>query len=285
MPGDERNPPLPKTTRIFATVATALLVALAWHGALDRLVAEHSDTGMNRCITTYALARTLNGALSVAQGTEIAFQPVGVGVTLTAGEILDPLNDLVERFSTLVLVAVASIGVQMLLGELFGTAWVSVATTAAAACLLWHIWLSRLPRLLVGACVSVVFARFIFVLAGLAGMWIDNAVLHERQAQAFDELSAVSQSVAAAQAPDLPESADAPDGGLLDRFGRALGDAGRDFGWQQRLDELRTRAERGISAVINLIIVFVLQTIVIPIAAVWLSLIGLKAMLGTLIRD
>ena len=44
-------------------------------------------------------------------------QPVGVGVTLTIGEVLDPLNDLVERFAWLALVASVSLGLQMTLGE------------------------------------------------------------------------------------------------------------------------------------------------------------------------
>ena len=54
---------------------------------------------------------------SVIQDTEIAFSPAGVGVTLAVGEILDPINDLIERFSFVMLVSTASLGIQKILLE------------------------------------------------------------------------------------------------------------------------------------------------------------------------
>ena len=63
----------------------------------------------------FAMARGLNGVISVAQGTSVAIQPAGVGVMLAPGELLDPVNDLVEQFSTVMLFASASLGLQRLL--------------------------------------------------------------------------------------------------------------------------------------------------------------------------
>ncbi len=82
---------------------------------------------MKRALVTFALTRTLNGVISVAQGTQLAFEPAGVGVVISAGEILDPLNDLVEQFSWLTLLAATSLGVQIMLGEMFATTAVNVA--------------------------------------------------------------------------------------------------------------------------------------------------------------
>lgn len=39
----------------------------------------------------------------MAQGTELSIEPMGVGVILTLGELLDPLNDLIEQFSNVLL--------------------------------------------------------------------------------------------------------------------------------------------------------------------------------------
>ena len=39
-------------------------------------------------LTVYALARGLNALISVVQGTELAIEPMGVGLTLTPGQIL-----------------------------------------------------------------------------------------------------------------------------------------------------------------------------------------------------
>ena len=40
------------------------------------------DAGLKRALATYAAARALNAVISVAQGTEVALEPGGVGVVL-----------------------------------------------------------------------------------------------------------------------------------------------------------------------------------------------------------
>lgn len=51
----------------------------------------------------------------MVQGTEISAAPVGVGMTFTPGQILDPLNDLIEQFSQVMLVAMVAFGVEKVL--------------------------------------------------------------------------------------------------------------------------------------------------------------------------
>lgn len=73
------------------------------------------------------MARGLNAVVSVAQGTELSIEPVGVGVTLAPGEILDPLNDLIEQVSTVLLIASASIGIQKIvvgIGDIETFRWI-----------------------------------------------------------------------------------------------------------------------------------------------------------------
>jgi len=73
-------------------------------------------TGMLKVtLSVYAVLRGLNAVISTAQGTELSIEPMGVGVTLTPGQILDPLNDLIEQVSTVLLFASASIGIQKIL--------------------------------------------------------------------------------------------------------------------------------------------------------------------------
>tara|TARA_R110002049_G_scaffold209651_1_gene380562 strand:+ start:1640 stop:2335 length:696 start_codon:yes stop_codon:yes gene_type:complete len=69
-------------------------------------------------LSVYAVLRGLNAVISMAQGTELAIEPMGVGLTLTPGELLDPLNDMIEQVSTVLLVASASIGIQKIILDL-----------------------------------------------------------------------------------------------------------------------------------------------------------------------
>lgn len=90
----------PFTPREWALGLGLLLAALmAVTPFLDQRAGENYESLFQRALVTFALARTLNGVISAVQGTEVAIQPAGVGVTLTPGQMLDPVNDLVERFS------------------------------------------------------------------------------------------------------------------------------------------------------------------------------------------
>src|SRR5690349_11898669 len=83
--------------------AAAAIVALAWLKPLDHGAETHVKAGLARALATYAVARTINGVVSVAQETGVAVQPGGVGMTFAPGQLLDPLNDLVEQVSSVML--------------------------------------------------------------------------------------------------------------------------------------------------------------------------------------
>ena len=93
MPGNS------KSRKWLFSVLLLLVAVLSVTPFVDQRAAADYEQLFQRAFITFALARTINGVISVVQGTEVALQPAGVGVTLTPGEILDPVNDLVERFS------------------------------------------------------------------------------------------------------------------------------------------------------------------------------------------
>ncbi|MCW8892648.1 MAG: hypothetical protein OQL18_04955, partial [Deltaproteobacteria bacterium] len=85
---------------------------------VDQSATEQIDESLGRALTTFALARATNGVISVIQESELAVSPAGVGLNLALGQVLDPLNDMVERFSWVMLVALTSLGVQRFLIEI-----------------------------------------------------------------------------------------------------------------------------------------------------------------------
>lgn len=112
--------------KIAATLMMMLLVALSFGGTADKVGQEYTETGFKRALITFASARAINGLISVAQGTEVAVQPGGLGAVFAPGEILDPINDLVEQFSQVMLFSAAVLGTQKLLIEMSGWVWFSV---------------------------------------------------------------------------------------------------------------------------------------------------------------
>ena len=117
-----------KWAKLAATLFMALLVVLSFSGNADKMGQEYTETGLKRALITFASARAINGIISVTQGTEVAIQPGGMGAVLTPGEILDPINDLVEQFSQVMLFSAAVLGTQKLLIEISGWIWFSTAS-------------------------------------------------------------------------------------------------------------------------------------------------------------
>ena len=118
-----------------------IITGLAWSNYLDNNARNVTSENFKQSLTVAAVARGFNGLISVAQGPEVAIAPVGVGVTLTLGEVLDPINDLVERFSMLALIASVSLGVQLFSIDILGSIWVSGILTIVVLGYLGASWL------------------------------------------------------------------------------------------------------------------------------------------------
>ncbi len=228
-----------QTLRLGGTVALIALLALTATGAVDRRAQESSGAVFRRALITFAAARTLDGAISLAQGTEIALQPAGMGVTVSAGELLDPVNDLVEQFSSLMLIATTSLGLQNMLLRV-SQWWVLGALlgllTIARVALLWYpkVLDEPLRQLIAGAFVVALIVRFAVPLYALgSGLF-------------FEHFLAPTQSEAV---------------GAIEQ---ASGDI------RERIEAFRERLATVTEQLLHLVVVFTLQTIALPLAFLWL---------------
>ncbi len=106
----------------YGSIAVILiLLLLNISDIIDDAGHEYFNKAIKNAGTTYLIARGINGVISVIQDGEIMVSPAGVGASISPGEILDPLNDLIEQFSDIMLLATASLGIQKLL--LVFSAW------------------------------------------------------------------------------------------------------------------------------------------------------------------
>ena len=273
--------PRPDTSRGLvrrgvATLLVAVVVALSWSQVLDRTALNETGNTLKRALAAFAVARGLNGVISVAQGTELAIQPVGVGVTLTVGEVLDPLNDLVEDFAWLALFACVSLGTQMLLAEVVGNAWMNGLLSAAAVGYLAALWwpgAGRARSVLMRAFTLVLFARFLFALVTLATAFVDQAVLAERQEAALSRIELTQEHIEELQEnpPQAGETDPETSDTVMSRLGSLFTDQRQALNVRAQLDALTERVEDAIEEMVNLLVVFTVQTILVPVAALLLA--------------
>lgn len=257
------------------------LVGLSWSGLLERNADSRLSNALERALITAALARGLNGVISVAQGTEIAIQPIGVGVTITAGQILDPLNDLVERFSWLSLVASASLGTQLLLTEIATEPAISAAVSAVAAAYLLMLWWpggGRAAGWLMRALALALMIRFLFTVVSLTVGWVDAWVLEQRQEAALAELTQTKDDIEALNtAPEIPRPG--TESSIRQRFDDLMDESRQLLDLEAQIGALQERTESAIEDLLALIVLFLVQTLLVPIAAFWLALSGFRVFL------
>ena len=219
--------------------------------------------------------------ISVAQGTEIAVQPIGVGVTITAGEILDPLNDLVERFSWLSLVASASLGTQLLLTEVATEPAINIGVSLLAAAflvLLWWPGASQAAGWLLRALALALMVRFLFTVVSLTVGWVDAWVLEQRQQSAMAELTLAKDDIEAMQtAPKVPTAG--TESSIRQRFNEFIDESRQLLDLEAQISALQARTESAIEHLLALTVLFLVQTLLVPIGAFWLAISGFRAFL------
>ncbi len=281
--------------RAAATLVVAVVLVTSWTQALDDTALTHTGQTFKRALAAFAVARALNGVISVAQGTELAVQPVGVGVTLTVGEVLDPLNDLVESFSWLAMLASVSLGTQMLLAQVVGNPWMNGALSMVAAGYLAALWWpgGGTARVMMARALTVaVFARFLFALVTLATAWVDQTVLAQREEVALGRIELTQKHIEdlqehpsqaqpqpqpgarapeqTEQTPDQPAPGTEPpasERSVLKRLGDFFDDQRQALNIRAQLDALTDRVEGAIQEIVNLLVIFTVQTLLVPVAA------------------
>jgi len=262
--------------RWLPLAALCALLAAVWLAPPDAAATRQVEAGLKRALATYAAARALNAVISVAQGTEVALEPGGVGVVFAPGQALDPINDLVEQFSALMLLASVSFGVQRALLGIGGHVAVSAALSLAA--LAWAAWRWRsraAPPWLVRLLLVLLVARFAVPLATLGSDAAFRLFLardyHSAQSAiglAADRLGAV-EAASGASAP----AAGAGDG-MADKLRRWWSQTPGPADVGQRLDALKRLAADTADHVVTLLVVFLLQTLLLPLLTLW-ALLGL----------
>lgn len=289
------------TRKSLYTLLMVLVAAIAATGVADRVSDDYAEAALKRALATFAVARTLNGVISVAQGTEIALEPGGVGVMLTPGQILDPINDLVERFSSVMLVAASSLGLQIVLLDILSW-WVLtaalIATLVVALLLLWSPQLreNRFIAIIPRVALALTVIRFALPVIIICTNFVFETFLETRHDAASSELSAsasqieqISADIDATEQAAAAEGADAEDGTIglpgweelresAARLYSSTTDWIRSNSVSKKIAGLQESASEATSHIIDLIVIFVLQTIIFPLVFLWLFVETLKAL-------
>lgn len=95
-------------------IVIAIVIIISSFGVLDEYSGNYTDDSITQAGISYAIARGINGIVSVLQ-TSTVHAGVGLSGSMAFGEVLDPINDLIERFSHVMSLALGSLVLQKIL--------------------------------------------------------------------------------------------------------------------------------------------------------------------------
>lgn len=269
----------------FSTLIIILL-ALGLTNTLDNNAHSQLETAFGNALKTFAVVRGLNAVISVVQGTEIALEPGGIGVVLTPGEILDPANDLIERFSWIVLMAGTSLGAQIILLK-FGTSMLANYLVVLASCiLLTGIWTTVLANsywrnLLIKSSILVISLRFMVPVVVLLNDVVYQTILSPTYLSSQQAIENVENDIQELQQQDNASATAQPNQGFLDSITRFYERTTQSMNLSARFREYDAKLSAASSNIINLIVVFIFQTIIFPLIFLWLAIRLFKVLLSS----
>jgi NADH:ubiquinone oxidoreductase subunit 3 (subunit A) len=267
------------------TLLLLLLLLVAQQGAVDRFGMHYTESGFNRALLTFAVARSLNGVISVAQGTEVAIQPAGVGINFTPGQILDPVNDLIERFSWVMLVSTTSLGLQKVLLQIFSsphfTALLLVVMLGAIV-LLWRCragWEGARLLFYRGMLLLLVL-RFAVPLVALGSELLFTTFLQQQYESSTQSIERARDEIGRINHGSGVSSSLPQEQSLLGRAREWYKNTLESIDFEATLEQYQQAAANVSEQLIQLVVIFVLQTVAFPLLFLW----GIGRVLGHLLR-
>ncbi|WP_345969203.1 hypothetical protein WCX72_07445 [Sulfurimonas sp. HSL1-6] len=255
MPASETPAPFLRRRRnqLLIVALSLLMLLLSFAGTFDRPGRAIVDSSFQQALVVFGTAKSLNAVISVIQGTEVG----PPGVTLAVGEVLDPVNDLIERFSWIMLASITSLGIQTIFMNIVTDPLFNYLLLALV--LAYNLWLfvrferDEKPRtLLFKITVIMVFLRFSVPLMALT-----NDLVYAHFVQPEYNIVELDRGVTAISDD-------------IEGFKKSSHSLFSTSYYTEQVEHYKAEANAAGDQIVRLIIAFVFQTVVFPLLFLFL---------------
>lgn len=255
----------PNKKKIIITVLLLLISLLLFLRPFQTnyfsTVDERSNTYLNETIKkatiTYAGLRTMNAVISVIQSISInaSFKIPLIasgGGSISIGELFDPINDLIERCSVVILFSLASLGIQKIILQISPFIAFQIFLPVALLLFCTGIWRPVFKgfdfrKTALKLLIFAVAIRFCIPLAALCNDKMNDLILSEKYEQTRSGITDLESSLAEVKS-NLT---------ISDKI-------------KETLENLKNSMSNKISYFIDTIIIFIIQTALIPVFVLFL---------------
>ena len=256
--------------KLFLSTLFIVAIIISMTQTLDTTSKQHVDKAFNRALIAFGIAKTLNGVISVAQGTEIAIQPAGIGVNLTPGQILDPVNDLIERFSWVMLASTTSLGVQKIFLSMsnwpeFNYALLAVLLTALVFTFIKNRNYFHVRIFFLRLALFLIVLRFAVPFTGLANEAVYLAFLEKEYITSTRELETAAEKIGQLNEDDQISQPNVKKKSVWESAKDFYNSTSEMLDINKKVEKYKQAAAETTNNIVNLIVVFIFQTVIIPL--------------------
>lgn len=250
---------------------------------LDAVAQTYFQDSITKAGVSYGVCRLINATVSVIQESSLQLEPAGIGMSLAVGQIVDPINDMVERLSDVLVLSIASLGVQEIVYEIS----IVLAPPLLAGFLLLlslTVWLGNerllgFQKVVMNLLIIVSIARFCLPLSSAANEFLQKNFFEDRIIEANANLAAGTVDLDRLEEVDLPEF----EGMIktLENSASYLKNKSVDFKNAVRitLENKGLIVENLLKLTFLYLGVFVIQVLVLPLLIFWFLMRVMKSLL------
>jgi len=270
--------------KIFLSIVLIFILVLSLGLGVDESALALHDLAFERAMVAFGLAKGLNAVISLIQGTELSFTPVGVGLNFSVGEVLDPFNDMVERFSWVMLFASVSLGVQKLLLILSAKLFLQIALVLSVVSTISFMWIKQIKNslflsyslklfvlllLLRFSAIFFVYSSELFYTSTLQNQYYEASNKIEKTKVELEDLQSKNKSLVETQKQE----------GFFNGVSSQYEKIKESLNISRQLDALQNSIESASRNIITLITIFVVQSVVMPLLFLWFFVLSIKFVL------
>ena len=235
-------------------IFVACLVLLSWLPLVDDLGDRYTTKALTQATVTYGITRGINSVVSVLQSTEVS---IGIA-SVSPGEFLDPLNDLIERFSWITMMAMASLGFQKLLLLMASSLFFKIFLTFSGILFLGSLFMrdTNKQNALLRLFMIALFLRFAVGAVVFANNFVEHYFLEHTKTEATQSLSVTKLSLT-----DINSKNQQNKSSLWDGLKDSLSSIDEE--------EIKAQTEKATKNILDLTVAYVAQAIIFPLLFLW----------------
>ncbi|SJL82940.1 hypothetical protein [Vibrio palustris] len=267
--------------RVMLTLIVAFMLILASMRSLDERTHVMIDQALVTTASSYALARTLDAAISTLKSSEVS---AGV-VSIDVGQMLNPVSDLIDKFSDIMVLAFTSLSLQKVWLVMLSSLPANTIFVVVGVLLIVSLWL---PKHLQGQqwlwkmFAFLAIGRFIVLLSVLSTLLVDHWFLDKQIQQHQVSVAKVSQASPTAELQNTASlKTDDSFLGMIERIKNQWGSLADNVQKRkQQLFEFAQKTEDSVIDMLTLMALYLLKSLILPLLFLGLFYLWLRRVLA-----